>query len=124
MLERSAGMTKEKTVGKETSVKGFVEEFEYDDGMYGLKITTDDDGYIVDLDKTGKRLRNHWGEEVEAMGRVTRDQEGLKHIKVQSFELIEYAREESEGFEEYGDAFKDVDYDDNIDDSEFRRYDD
>ena len=117
-------MAKGKTIGKETSVKGFLEEFEYDDGMYGLKLTTDDDDYIVDLDKNGKRLRTLWGEEVEARGWVTRDKEGLNHIKVQSFELIEYNEEDAQSYEEYKDDYRDADYDDNIDDSEYRRYDD
>jgi hypothetical protein len=120
MLERSADMAKGKTIGKESSVKGFLEEFEYDDGMYGLKITTDDDDFVVELDKNGKRLRNLWGEEVEARGWVTSDKEGVRHIKVQSFEVIEYNKEETEENDEYTDDYKDVDYDD----SEYPRYDD
>ena len=117
-------MAKGKTIGREKSVKGFLEEFEYDDGMYGLKLATDDDDYIVELDQTGKRLRNLWGEEVEARGWVTRDKEGIKHIQVQSFELIEYYEEDAQDDDGFKDDFKDAYYDDNLDDSEYRPHDD
>ena len=83
-------MAKLKGTGKKMSVAGFIEAFDYDDGASGLKIVTDEDEYIVESDKIGKRLGNLEGEEVEAVGMVSQDKSGFKHIKVESFEVMEF----------------------------------
>jgi hypothetical protein len=114
MHERITIMAKAKNSTKEVTKTGFVEEFEYDDGAYGLKVVTDEDEYIVELDKTGKSLRKLEGEEVEVTGWVTCDKDGSKHLKLESFEVIEY-----------NDDYNDYDYDGDDDSGrdDYDRYD-
>jgi hypothetical protein len=98
-------MTRLKRTGKKMSVAGFIEAFDYDDGASGLKLVTDEDEYIVQSDKIGKRLGNLEGEEVEATGMVSQDESGAKHIKVESFEAMEFNDND-----DYNDDYYDDEY--------------
>ena len=116
MQERIPIMAKAKNIAQKVTITGFVEEFEYDDGAYGLKVVTDENEYIVELDKTGKRLRKLEGEEVEATGLVTYDKDGVNHLKMEHFEVIEY--NDNDDSDDYG--YYD---DDDIDRDDYDRYD-
>ena len=48
-----------------------------------------DEDYIIEIDKIGKGLRNLVGEEVEVTGVVTNTKGEFKHLKVESFDVLE-----------------------------------
>lgn len=81
---------KRKNIEKEMTITGFVEEFDsIDDGM-GILISGDDDeNYVVEPNKNGKKLASFLDDKVKVTGLVTRDRDGLKYINVTSFEVFE-----------------------------------
>lgn len=72
------------------TVVGFVEEFDsIEDGRGILISATDNDNYIVELDKKGKKLVSFLDEKVKVTGMVTKDRDGLKYIAVSGFKVFE-----------------------------------
>jgi len=104
-------MAKGKNTSSKITVTGFVEEYEDDDGNYGLLLDASDEDYLIELDKIGKQLRNLVGEEVEVSGSVIQDPDSFKRLKVEQFELLEPDDGDEYG---YDDDYKD-DYDDRKD---------
>ncbi|HHP7234895.1 MAG TPA: hypothetical protein ACFCUC_09720 [Desulfobacterales bacterium] len=82
-------MAKGKTGGRQITVTGFVEEYEDDEGNYGLLLDASSEDYIIEIDKVGKQLRKLVGEEVEVTGIVIKDHDDFKHLQVEQFELLE-----------------------------------
>jgi hypothetical protein len=108
-------MKKEKP-GKEVTIKGFVAADEWDDrdNVVGIAISTDDEDYRVELNKTGEELFDFLDEDVEVTGMLREDRDGNKSIRVTSYELLEEEEYEDEegylGDEDYDDS--DLDDDD------------
>jgi len=103
LYEKGENMKKAKHTGKEVTIVGVVEEIEDEEGTLGLIISTDDDDYVVELNKQGKRLFQEVEMDVEVTGFVTRNDDETKRITVTGFEVIE--------------SDDDDDYDDDDDDS-------
>jgi len=80
---------KAKEVKKEITIIGYVTELDEDDEGESVKISTDDDDYIVEMNKQGKKLLDLMDRDVEATGTVQNDKDGNKVITVSSFEVLE-----------------------------------
>ncbi len=81
---------KRKNIAKEMTIVGFVEEFDSIDDGRGILISADDDeNYVVELDKNGKKLFSFLDEKVKITGMVTEDRDGLKYIAVNRFSVFE-----------------------------------
>lgn len=107
-------MTKGKTNVRKINVTGFVEEYEDDNGNYGLLLDASDEDYIIEIDKVGKQLRNLVGEEVEVSGTMTQDPDDFKHLQVERFELLESDDDEENRYRDDYDDYDDRrDYDSN-----------
>ena len=95
---------KRKNIAKEMTITGFVEEFDSIDDGVGILISGDDDeNYVVEPNKNGKKLASFLDEKVKVTGLVTKDTDGLKYINVSSFDVFEdnedyYDRDEDESF--------------------------
>ena len=105
---------KRKNIAKEMTVTGYVEEFDsIEDGMGVLISADDDENYVVEPNKNGKKLASFLDEKVKVTGLVTKDTDGLKYINVSSFDVFEdtedyYDRDDDDRF--YDD--KDLKFDD------------
>ena len=95
---------KRKNIAKEMTVTGYVEEFDsIEDGMGVLISADDDENYVVEPTKNGKKLASFLDEKVKVTGLVTKDRDGLKYINVSSFDVFEdpedyYERDEDDSF--------------------------
>jgi len=81
---------KRKNMAREMTIIGFVEEFDsIEDGM-GILISGDDDeNYVVEPNKIGKKLTSFLDEKVKVTGMVTKERDGLKYINVSNFDVFE-----------------------------------
>ncbi len=86
---------------KLTTIDGFVEEVYFEDGKIGIVVNDGENDYYVVLDKKGKKLGNHVGEEVQVSGTLS-EKDGQSWIKVTYFRLIDY-------YEDRGDDDGDLD---------------
>ncbi|MFO7555460.1 MAG: hypothetical protein R6W88_09675 [Desulfobacterales bacterium] len=110
--------------GKEATIVGVVEEYEDEEDVPGLIIGTDDDDYVVELNKQGKKLFQEIGMDVEVTGFVTKNKDGTKRINVTRFEVFEDDDDDDEDdtfFDNDDDTFYDDD-DDTFDDDGKRRW--
>jgi hypothetical protein len=101
-------MKKAKHTVKEITIVGVVEEYEEEEDT-GLIIATDEDDYVVELNKQGKRLSQEVGMDVEVTGVVTKDDDGTKRITIKKFEVLESDDDDDDDDETY--------YDDDDDDT-------
>ncbi|MBW2406288.1 MAG: hypothetical protein JRE92_01215 [Deltaproteobacteria bacterium] len=113
-------MKKAKHTGKEVTIVGVVEEYE-EEGRIGIVIATDDDDYVVELNKQGKRLSQEIDTDVEVTGYVTKNSDGTKRITVTKFDILDFDDDEDDIF--YDDDEDDrYDEDDPYDDDDRRRW--
>ena len=105
---------KRKNIAREMTITGFVEEFDSVEDGVGILISGDDEeNYVVELNKNGKKLSSFLDEKVKVTGVVTKDRDGLKYIDISSFDVFEdtedyYDRDDDDRF--YDD--KDLKFDD------------
>lgn len=92
-------MKKQKDPRQEITIIGFVDPLDDDDEDSGVMITTEDDEYIVEMNRTGNKLLNMIDEEIQATGRVTVQPDGKKMIEVTHFDYAPYEEndEDDEG---------------------------
>jgi hypothetical protein len=83
-------MKREKDSREEITLIGFVDPLDDDDDNTGVKISTDEDEYIVEMNRTGKKLLNMIDEEIQATGRVSVDSNGTKTFDVKTFDYAPY----------------------------------
>ena len=117
-------MKKAKHTGKEITIVGVVEENE-EAGGTGVIIATDDDDYVVELNKQGKRLSQEVDMDVEVTGFVTKNGDGTKRIMVSNFEVLESDDDDEDEDEMHYSDDDDEPYDDNgpyDDDDDTRRW--
>ncbi len=79
-------MTRHTDKRPEVTLVGFVDPLDDDDDTSGVKISTDRDEYIVEMNRTGKKLLNMIDQEIEATGRVSLDSNGAKIFSVTSYD--------------------------------------
>ena len=89
-------MTKKKKSQEKTTIIGFVDPQDEDDDNSGLIISTEDEEYVVNMDKTGEKLLNMIDEEVQVTGRVSIAEDGTKSITVMSFENAPYGEDDED----------------------------
>jgi len=80
----------------EVTLIGFVDPLDDDDDNTGVKISTDEDEYIVEMNRTGKKLLNMIDEEIEATGSVSLDSTGAKIFSVTSYDYAPYDENEED----------------------------
>jgi hypothetical protein len=95
--------TKKTQPPKEETVVGYVvpSEWDSDDNVVAISICTDDDDYVVELNKLGEELFDFLDEDVEVIGIVREDKDGTKRIRVTSYEVLEDTEEEYDEDEDY-----------------------
>jgi len=113
--------------GKEVTIVGVVEAYEDEEDVSGLIIGTDDDDYVVELNKQGKKLFQEIGMDVEVTGFVTKNKDGTKRINVTKFEVFDDDDDDDDDtfFDDDDDTFYDDDddtFDDDDDDDGKRRW--
>jgi uncharacterized membrane protein YcgQ (UPF0703/DUF1980 family) len=96
-------MKKDKTPKEETIV-GYVvpNEWDNEDNVIAISISTDDDDYLVEMNKLGEELFDFLDEDVEVTGMVREDRDGTKRIRVTSYEVLEDVDEEFEDDDDFG----------------------
>jgi hypothetical protein len=92
-------MKRKKDSREEITLIGFVDPLDDDDDNTGVKISTDNDEYIVEMNLTGKKLLNMIDEEIQATGRISLDSNGAKIFDVTNFDYAPYDEndEDAEG---------------------------
>lgn len=90
--------------GKELTITGFVtpEEWDNDDNVIAIGISTDDDDYVVELNKLGEELFDFLDEDVEVTGIVRESKDGTKYITVTNYEVLDLDEEGDEDYEDFG----------------------
>ena len=102
---------KQQVKEREETIVGYVipSEWDSEDNVISISISTDDDDYLVDLNKQGEELFDFLDEDVEVTGIVREDKDGTKRIKVTTYEVIEDADDEEYDEEEEDFGFDDED---------------
>jgi uncharacterized membrane protein YcgQ (UPF0703/DUF1980 family) len=96
-------MKKDKTPKEETIVGYIVpNEWDNEDNVIAISISTDDDDYLVEMNKLGEELFDFLDEDVEVTGMVREDRDGTKRIRVTSYEVLEDVDEEFEDDDDFG----------------------
>ena len=107
---------KRKDIAKEMTITGYVEEFNSIEDGVGILIAGDDDeNYVVEPNKNGKKLSSFLDERVKVTGLVTKDRDGLNYINVSSFIVFEDSEDYYDLEDEDDDSFyddKDLKFDD------------
>ena len=94
---------------REETIVGYVVPSEWDseDNVVSISISTDDDDYVVEMNQLGEELFDFLDEDVEVTGTVREDKDGTKRIRVISYEVLEDVDD--------GDEDEDFSYDDDED---------
>ena len=125
LFERTRFMKKTKNGKQEIVVSGVINSLEWDDddNITAVELSTDEMDYIVESNRLGKELFDCIGEEVEVVGIVTKGDGSNDHIKITSYEVIDFYDEDEEEDDDYYydddeefDDDEDYDFDDDDDD--------
>jgi len=92
------------------TIIGYVDVTEDDDDIDGLTISTDEEVYIVEMNRHGRRLLDEAGSEVEATGVVKQDKNGKNIITITNFEVLE--DKDDDYYEDEDDDYYEDDRDD------------
>jgi len=95
-------MKKDKTAKEETIV-GYVvpSEWDNDDNVVSIAISTEEDDYLVEMNKLSEELFDFLDEDVEVTGLVREDRDGTKRIRITSYEVLEDVDDDFEEEEDY-----------------------
>lgn len=106
-------------VKNEVTIIGFVTATEWDDNdnVVSIEISTDDDNYMVDNNKQGEELFDFIDEEVEVTGFIREDRDGGKWISTTSYEVLD--EEDDEDYEDYEEYDEYDEYDEDGEDDEY-----
>ena len=96
---------------KTETIIGYVGETE-DDDIVRLTILTDDEDYVVEMNKQGRKLLQELDSEVEATGVIKRNRDGSNIITITKFQVIDDTYDDED---EYDDDDDDDYYDDDDD---------
>ena len=79
------------TKNRQVTIVGYVDPVDGDDHKSGIIISTNDnEEYLVDLNKQGRKLLGLIGEEVKVHGAVTQTEDGENRISVTKFEVLDF----------------------------------
>jgi uncharacterized membrane protein YcgQ (UPF0703/DUF1980 family) len=95
--------TKKNEPQKEETITGYIVPSEWDneDNVVAISISTDDDDYVVELNKLGEELFDFIDEDVEVTGIVREDKDGTKRVRVISYEVLEDTDDEYDEDEDF-----------------------
>ncbi len=124
-------MKKNKAENRETQIFGIVNALDWDkdDNILSIEISTEEEDYVVEPDDIGKELFDFVGEEVEATGVIAKGKGGVLRIKVVTYEVLDYDDDDDDDDDDYDDDdddddddyfSDDDDYDDDDDDDDRR----
>lgn len=93
-------MKKGKSEKKEIRISGIINSLEWDDddNITEIEISTAGEDYIVDPSGIGKELFDYVGEDVEVVGTVSKAKGDNNVIKIIKYELLDY--EEDDDYED------------------------
>ena len=76
---------------REITIKGFITPSEWDskDNVTEVSITTDDDEYIVELNRVGEELFDYLYDDVEVTGTIRENGKHEKRVEISHYELLE-----------------------------------
>lgn len=88
---------------KEETIVGYVvpNEWDNEDNVVAISISTEDDEYVVELNKLGEELFDFLDEDVEVTGVIRDDKDGTKRIRVTGYEVLEDVEEDYEEDEDF-----------------------
>jgi hypothetical protein len=87
---REGGMlTKKKSKANETTIYGYLDKIELEDGNLGVLVYDGEDDYYVVMDKFGQQLLDHIYEEIEATGTLSKE-DGQLVLNVTHFRPVDY----------------------------------
>ena len=86
----------QKENNKETMIIGIVRELEDRRNPFRVGIKTENEIFMVKLNKEGKNLLYEVGNKVEATGIISRTKDGRSQIEVSGYEVYEMDEEELE----------------------------
>ena len=89
----------------EVTILGYLtpSEWDDDDNVVSVAISTDDDYYVVELNGLGEELFDILDEDVEVTGIVEKERDGTNRITVTSYEVLsedDYEEDEGWGYDE------------------------
>ena len=84
---------------KETILKGYIIPIKWDGegNVIAIEISTDNEDYLVDMNKMGNELLNYADEEVNVTGIITHKGDGIKSICITSYEWLDGYTDDDEG---------------------------
>jgi hypothetical protein len=76
---------------KEITISGFVtpEQWDDNDNVIAIGLSTDEDDYIIELNRLGEELFDFLDEDVEITGFIREDKDGTKHITISNYEILD-----------------------------------
>ena len=89
-------MAKGKSERRDIKVSGIINSLDWDneDNVISIELSTEDEDYEVEPNATGKELFDLIGEEVEVVGTVTRRKGENDLIKIIKYEVLDYDYDE------------------------------
>lgn len=108
---------------QEVTLTGYIvpEEWDSNDNVVAIGLTTDEDDYSIELNKMGEELFDFLDEDVEITGFVKEDKDGTKRITVTGYEILPSDDfDEEEEYEEYG--YDDENDENDMDDDDEKRF--
>lgn len=112
-------MAKKKSDDQEITVTGIINSIEWDDddNITAVELSTDDEDFIVKSDLIGKELFDYVGEEVEVVGTVVKGKGDGDYIKILSYDVLDDFDDDYEDDDDFD--YDDDDEDDDDDDDDF-----
>ena len=109
-------MAKE-TTPREITIIGYIspEQWDDNDNVIAIGISTDDDDYLIEINKLGEELFDFLDEDVEVTGVVREDKDGTKHITISNYEILEtddYEEDDDYYYDDENDPYTEDDEDD------------
>ena len=101
---------KKQKAPKELTLTGFVipEEWDNNDNVIAIAISTEDEDYLVERNKQGEELYDFLDEDVEVTGFVREDKDGTKHISITTYEILHIDDyDEDNDYGDYDDDYED-----------------
>jgi len=88
---------------REETIVGYVvpSEWDSDDNVVSIAISTEEDDYLVEMNKLGEELFDFLDEDVEVTGVVREDRDGTKRIRITSYEVLEDVDDDYEEEDDY-----------------------
>ena len=114
---------KKQKIQKEVTLTGYIvpEEWDMNDNVIAIGLITEEDDYLIELNKIGEELFDFLDEDLEVTGTVREDKDGTKHITITGYEILrDEDSEDEEGYDDYD--YEDEDYEEGDMDLDDKHY--